>query len=147
MPHSRKGELFTEVVLEIFKLSGFLAAAGDQLASEFGLSSARWKVLGTLDMAELPPTISQISRTMGLTRQAVQRIANAMEQDGLLTYQKNPQHKRASHVTMTKKGRTIYTLISKKQAPWANQTSEELDSAELETSLTALRKITEILQR
>jgi len=146
MPHTRKGERFTQLVLEIFRLGGILAAQGDELTSEFGLSSARWKVLGTLEMSDSPPTVPQIARTMGLTRQAVQRLANAMEADGLLRYQNNPQHKRASHVVMTKEGREIYALISEKQIPWANQTAEKFDVAELETSLSNLRKIILLLE-
>ena len=93
MKHTHKGQNFTEIVLEIFKVSGLLTTEGDQLTKSFGLSSARWKVLGALNMSKKPLTVSQISRIMGLTRQAVQRLADAMKEDGLLDYQTNPQHK------------------------------------------------------
>jgi DNA-binding MarR family transcriptional regulator len=142
MQHTQKGQLFTDIVLEIFKVGGLLATEGDRLTREFGLSSARWKVLGALEMSTNPLTVPQIARVMGLTRQAVQRLANAMEEDGLLAYQNNPHHKRANYVVLTGKGKEVYSMLSEKQTPWANQNSKEISTADLNTTLAALRKIT-----
>jgi hypothetical protein len=41
---------------------------------------------------------------MGLTRQAVQRLANEMEQDGLVRFGPNPYHRRAKLVFLTSCG-------------------------------------------
>ena len=146
MQHTQKGQNFTEIVLEIFKVSGLLATEGDRLTRESGLSSARWKVLGALEMSNNPLTVPQIARIMGLTRQAVQRLADAMAADGLLGSENNPQHKRANYVVLTKKGRKVYSMISEKQIPWANQNSKEISAADLNTTLTTLRKITSLLE-
>ena len=146
MKHTHKGQNFTEIILEIFKVSGLLATEGDRLTKAFGLSSARWKVLGALNMSNKPLTVSQIARIMGLTRQAVQRLADAMKKDGLLDYQPNPQHKRANHVVLTDKGRDIYSLISEIQIPWANQKSKEINADDLKTTLITLRNITALLE-
>jgi DNA-binding MarR family transcriptional regulator len=144
MKHTQKGQNFTEIVLEIFKVNGLLVTEGDRLTKAFGLSSARWKVLGALEMSKDPLTVSQIARIMGLTRQAVQRLADAMKKDGLLDYQDNPQHKRANHVVLLDKGKDIYTLISEVQIPWANQKSKEIMAEDLKTTLMTLRKITSL---
>ena len=146
MKHTHKGQNFTEIILEVFKVSGLLATEGDRLTKAFGLSSARWKVLGALNMSNKPLTVSQIARIMGLTRQAVQRLADAMKKDGLLDYQPNPQHKRANHVVLTDKGRDIYSLISEIQIPWANQKSKEINVDDLKTTLITLRNITALLE-
>ena len=146
MKHTHKGQNFTEIILEVFKVSGLLATEGDRLTKAFGLSSARWKVLGALNMSNKPLTVSQIARIMGLTRQAVQRLADAMKKDGLLDYQPNPQHKRANHVVLTDKGRDIYSLISEIQIPWANQKSKEINADDLKTTLITLRNITALLE-
>ena len=146
MQHTKKGQLFTETVLEIFKVSGLLATEGDRLTKEFGLSSARWKVLGALEMSKNPLTVSQIARLMGLTRQAVQRLADAMEKDGLLIYQNNPHHKRANYVVLTEKGKEAYSMIGEKQMPWANQNSTGMSVADLKTTLSVLQKITQLFE-
>ena len=52
MKHTPQGHLFTEVVLEVFKLSGSLVAEGDKITSDHGLSSARWKILGAIVLAK-----------------------------------------------------------------------------------------------
>ena len=146
MQRTQKGQLFTEVVLEIFKVNGLLATEGDRLTKEYGLSSARWKVLGALEMSNIPLTVPQIARVMGLTRQAVQRLADAMEKDGLLAYQNNPHHKRAKYAVLTSKGKEIYYMIGEKQIPWANQNSREINGDELRTTLSVLQKITLLLE-
>ncbi len=46
MHHTQQGQLFTQIVLELFKLNGQLIAEGDRLTKGVGLSSARWKILG-----------------------------------------------------------------------------------------------------
>ena len=146
MHRTQKGQLFTEVVLEIFKVNGLLATEGDRLTKEYGLSSARWKVLGALEMSSIPLTVPQIARVMGLTRQAVQRLADAMEKEGLLVYQNNPHHKRAKYVVLTETGKEVYFLIGEKQIPWANQNSREINGDELRTTLSVLRKISLLLE-
>jgi DNA-binding MarR family transcriptional regulator len=45
--------------------------AGDVLSAGEGLTSARWQVLGAIVLADRPPTVPQIARRMGLTRQGV----------------------------------------------------------------------------
>lgn len=141
MQHTKKGELFTESILEIFKVSGQLAAEGDRLTKKLGLSSARWKVLGALRMSKKPLTVAQVARVMGLTRQSVQRLSDAMLKDGLLVYQDNPHHKRANYVVLTEKGKEVYSIITEIQIPWANKNSKDLSVEDLNTTLSVLRKI------
>ena len=142
MQHTKKGQLFTETVLEIFKVSGQLATEGDRLTKELGLSSARWKVLGALQIAKKPLNVAQVARKMGLTRQAVQRLADVMVKDGLLVYQDNPHHKRANYVVLTEKGKEVYSIITEIKIPWANQNSKDISVEDLNTTLSVLRKIT-----
>jgi len=141
MQHTKKGQLFTESILEIFKVSGQLAAEGDRLTKEVGLSSARWKVLGALYMSNKLLTVAQIARKMGLTRQSVQRLADAMVIDDLIDYQVNPHHKKAKYVVLTKKGKEVYSIITEIQIPWANKKSKDLSVEDLNTTLSVLRKI------
>jgi len=117
MKRSNEGQVFTEIVLEIFQLSGLLIAEGDLLTKEVGLSSARWKVLGALAHSDVPLTVPQIAHSMGQSRQSVQRLTDAMGQDDFLVYQSNPHHKKAKLVTLSKKGKEIYELLEQKQIP------------------------------
>ncbi|WP_163836046.1 MarR family winged helix-turn-helix transcriptional regulator [Spartinivicinus ruber] len=146
MKHTRQGQAFTEIVLEVFKLSGLLVTEGDKLTAEFGLTSARWKILGALIRSNNPITVSQIARLMGQTRQAVQRLTDDMQKEDLLAFIDNPNHKRAKLVSLTKKGEEIYYQLEQKQIPWANQCSADITATDLETTLTALRHISNLFK-
>ena len=143
MKHTPQGHLFTEVILEVFKLSGSLVAEGDKITSDHGLSSARWKILGAIARSEALITVPQIARSMGLTRQAVQRLVEAMLTDGLLDLLTNPNHKRAKLVVLSDKGKKIYSAIMEDQIPWANNSGALLDKKDLETTLSTLKKLTQ----
>ncbi len=141
MKHTDEGRIFTEIVLEVFKLSGRLIVEGDRITEELGLSSARWKILGSLARSETPLTASQIARVMGQTRQAVQRLVDIMHKDGLLAFLSNPEHKRAKLIALATKGKEVYARLDEKQIPWANENSSHISEKDLETTLATLRRI------
>lgn len=141
MKHTRKGDMFTEIVLETFKLSGMLSIEGDRLTKPQGISSARWKILGALSYSDTALTVSQIARQMGQSRQSVQRLVDAMFQDQLLNLDENPEHKRAKLVSMTRKGEAIFENMEEIQIPWANEKAADIDAENLETTLKTLRQL------
>lgn len=146
MQHTQEGQLFTDIVLEVFKLSGLLITAGDELSNELGLTSARWKVLGALAGMESPMTVSQIAMSMGQTRQGVQRLSNEMVQEGILVYEENPYHKKAKLVAMTTKGKELFMKLEQKQMPWANAHSADINAQKMEETLDVLRQMVESLK-
>lgn len=141
MKHTQDAKLLTEIILELFKLNGLLNTEGDNLTQEYGLSSARWKILGAIEVQNMPLTVPQIARLMGQSRQAVQKVVNAMHKDGFLALENNPDHKRAKLVLLTNKGKEVYSNLEKKQIPWANQCSDRLNATELKTTLATLQNI------
>lgn len=147
MSEAQKGPVFTNIVLEVFKLGGLLVAEGDHMGSEYGITSARWKILGALSLAGEPQTVPQIARSMGLTRQAVQRLVDAMREDELLFFQDNPDHKRAKLISLSERGKTIYLKLDEKQSGWATKCSVDISKAELETTLSVLQRIADSIDR
>ena len=141
MRHTKQGQIFTQIVLELFKLNGLLVAEGDQITKEHALSSARWKILGALALSPHPMTVPQIANKMGQTRQSVQRLADAMQKDGFLDYQENPYHKRAKLVVISNKGEKIYKLLERKQIPWANSSSANISARDMDVALSVLKKM------
>jgi len=102
--YTRGGRAVTALILEVFRLNGHLLTAGDRLTQEIGLTSARWQVLGAIALAGAPQPVANLARTMGLTRQAVQRTANELSAAGLVEFAPNPHHQRAKLVVLTRKG-------------------------------------------
>jgi DNA-binding MarR family transcriptional regulator len=146
MAHTPEGQLFTDIVLEVFKLNGLLVIEGDQLTKDLGLSSARWKVLGALALSRSQMTVPQIARAMGQTRQSVQRLVNEMRDDGFLVFQVNPHHKRAQLIALTAKGKKIYARLEQKQMPWANAIAARTRASDLKVASSVLKKLIEKLE-
>ena len=136
----------TELVLEAFRLNGRLLAAGDALVAELGLTSARWQVLGAVALSSMPLPVAHIARNMGLTRQAVQRLANEMQRDGLVRFGPNPHHQRARLVMLTARGRAAYDAAMKRQGPWANRLASGLSVRQIDAATAMLRAIRERLE-
>ena len=139
-----KGNLVTELILNLFPLNGRLLAVGDDLSSGEGLSSSLWQVLGAL--IEAPRTVSQIGRLMGLTRQSVQRSVNIMKDDGLVELVRNPDHQTSPLVRMTSKGETAYRKVMRLQTEWANGLGERLKVDDLKVAVRVLRTLRETLE-
>src|SRR5215216_754253 len=106
-----EGEKATDVILSTFRANGLLLAAGDLLAAEHGLTSARWQVLGAIALARRPLTVPQIARRMGLTRQTVHTTVRRLLADGLVELVPNADHRRSQLVSMTELGRAKYRAI------------------------------------
>jgi DNA-binding MarR family transcriptional regulator len=136
----------TGLVLETFRLNGCLLIAGDALVADVGLTSARWQVLGAIALSPVPLSVAQIARNMGLTRQAVQRLANEMERGGLVRFGPNPHHQRAKLVLLTARGKAAYDVAMKRQAPWANSLSNGLSIKQIEAATATLRTIRQRLE-
>jgi DNA-binding MarR family transcriptional regulator len=139
------GDAFTELVLAVFRVNRLLLDAGDRLTSPVGLSSARWQVLGVVEHGPAP--VAHVARTMGLTRQNVQQIADGLEQDGFIAYIANPHHRRAKLMAMTPKGDDALAYVRRRHAAWANQIGEGGSLEDLRTAVAVLRQIEDRLDR
>jgi DNA-binding MarR family transcriptional regulator len=139
--YSTGGRLFTELVLEIFRFNGQLVFVGDRMTRSLGLSTARWQILGAIALAEVPLTVADIARNMGLQRQSVQRTVDVLVNAGLVVTQENPNHQRARLVVFTRKGRAAYAQAIAIQTGWANKAAATVQEARLRSALLTLRTL------
>jgi DNA-binding MarR family transcriptional regulator/catechol 2,3-dioxygenase-like lactoylglutathione lyase family enzyme len=141
---SRRGELFTGIVLEVFRLNRLLLDAGDQLSAPAGLTSARWQVLGVVEHG--PAHAAEIGRAMGLTRQSVQEVANGLEAEGFIEFAPNPQHRRAKLLVMMAKGDAAIDVVRWRHAAWANGLGGSHSTGALKSVMTVLAEIRTALE-
>jgi DNA-binding MarR family transcriptional regulator len=142
---SLEGEAFTQLLLEVFRVNGLLLEAGNELTRPVGLSSARWQVLGVVEHGPVPA--AHVGRIMGLTRQNVQQIADALAREGFIEYRDNPHHRRAKLLTITPKGQEALAYVSQRHAHWASQIGNQHALDTLRAAATTLRQVRESLQR
>jgi DNA-binding MarR family transcriptional regulator len=139
--HASKRVLFLDLVLSVLRLNGLLIAEGDAMTEKLNLTHARWKVIGAIALSNNGLTVPGIARVLGQSRQAVQRITDVMVHDGVLEYQKNPNHKRSVLVLLSENGKEIYNTLREVQDPWAIDATEDIPVEELETALRLVRRL------
>ncbi|WP_375691999.1 MarR family winged helix-turn-helix transcriptional regulator [Pseudooceanicola sp. LIPI14-2-Ac024] len=131
------------LIFEVLRLGGRLAAAGDALVGDLGLSSARWQVLSTAAFGPDRLTVSGIARSLGQARQSVQRVVNELEAAGFVAMQDNPAHQRARLVTPTDGGRKVLAEAEARRIDWTASIAQALadtDVAAAEAALIRLRQ-------
>lgn len=141
--HTEAGAALTALMLDVFRANGALIAAGDRLVAPIGLTSARWQVLGSIALSDHPLPVAHLARVMGLSRQAVQRVADDLERQGLVVFAPNPHHKRAPLVMATEKGSQAFSAASDRAAPWSNGVALDLSLQDI----AARRVLTTLSQR
>jgi DNA-binding MarR family transcriptional regulator len=144
---SAEGEAATEVILSTFRANGLLLAAGDVLAAEHDLTSARWQVLGAITLADRPLTVPQIARRMGLTRQSVHVTVRRLVRDGLVELAPNADHRRSRLVRLTEAGHARHADIDVRQAGWVNRLASGIGRADLETTARVLGELARRLEQ
>jgi DNA-binding MarR family transcriptional regulator len=142
-PRTPAGDAFSGLVVRLFRLNGLIAAEGETLARPAGQSTARWQVLASVEGA--PATVATIARTLGLARQSVQRVADALEGGDLISFQDNPRHRRARLVTLTGAGREALSRIQAEQRPWANALGAAVGERELLKATSALDRVLAVM--
>lgn len=131
----------TDAIFATFRLHGHLIALGDRMVQPFGMTSARWQVMGSIVLSETEMTVPQIARNLSLSRQAVQRVANDLRDAGLISFEENPHHKRAKLVRLTRTGEKTYRKADRVYAQWANEAFAGLPADELRTAIGLLDRL------
>jgi len=116
---SERAEAFSTLVVQLLRCDGLLVEAGDRLTRPSGQSSARWRVLAAAGTA--PMSVADIARAWNLARQSVQRLADALVGDRLLSFEENPHHRRAKLAVLTPLGRQVLDEIEARQRAWAEE--------------------------
>jgi DNA-binding MarR family transcriptional regulator len=131
-------EALTDLILTLFRVNNATLVWGDRLVRPFGLTSARWQIMGAIAYADRPQPVAWLARDLGANRQNVQRIVNELVQDGLLRFEDNPHHKRAQLVLLTAAGKRAYDNAIRAWNPAAADLAKGLSSEELTTALLVL---------
>lgn len=133
-----------QITLAIFKLNGQMLRAGEAIARPAGVTVAWWQVLGAV--LREPLTVAGIGRRMGITRQAVQRIADRLIDEGMLESRPNPAHKRSPLFTPTAMGRAAIERIAPEQTAFSTRIIEAFGRDELEHLISELHRMSTVVQ-
>ena len=83
---------------------------------------------------------------MGITRQAVQRIANRLVDEGMLESSPNPAHKRSPLLTPTAEGRKAIERIAPEQTAFSSRISNAFGREEIEHLIPELHRLSTVVE-
>lgn len=141
---TERHELLSGMALTVFKLNGQFLDVAEGLARPASLTAAHWQVLGAVLQEPLP--VAGIARAMGITRQAVQRIADILAANGMVAYLPNPAHRRAKLVAPTEQGLEAVRRIGPAHAAFADKLCEALGDDRAAEVHDLLRELSNTLE-
>jgi len=108
------------------------------------VSAARLDVLRALSRGG-PQTVSQIARGREATRQAVQRLVDALVAEGWLELAVNPRHRRAKLVKLARRGEREYQRLAAEEARALNAAAEAVAPDQVQAATELLRQLRRVL--
>ncbi len=136
----------TDLIRAVIRMNATVQKSGTHLTRGMGLTNARWQALSELFAFEKRVTVSELARHMGLTRQAVQRLADDMARDGLVEFTENLSDARAMHLLLTEAGRATYHDALEREWQWANAIAEDFDAEQITGAIALLEAIMQKMQ-
>ena len=98
------------LVAEVFELAAALRRDGEAIAKLAGQTQARWQVMWIAASGRF--SVAMIARRLGITRQSVQRVADAIVAEGLAGFEPNPDHQRSPLLILTPIGQKVLETIN-----------------------------------
>jgi DNA-binding MarR family transcriptional regulator len=132
---------FPELVDEVIRLSVRISGATAHFGEDAGVSGAQLVVLTAVVRARQPPTVPQIARSLGRSRQGVQRLADLLVAAGMLVAVDNPDHKRAKRLVATPAGEAAYRGADERSARWETQLLAGFPPGDIEFAVSTLRRL------
>jgi DNA-binding MarR family transcriptional regulator len=127
------------LVADVYDAAGVLRRQGERTAATEGQTQARWQVLSVVSDGDW--TVPMAADRLGTSRQAVQRIANELADEGLAAFDENPRNQRSPFLRLTRDGRTKLDAITKRSRTQHRALLNDLSDVDVDTLRVALRRL------
>jgi len=132
--------LIREILFSYFRLN----ATGERLFARLGQTPGKISLMRSL--IELgSQSVAQIARARPVARQAVQRMADELVEEGLLEFIENPTHRRAKLARLTLKGKQLMDEAMAAELKWAGRLARFFGEQEVEIAREVIQRLTVIL--
>ncbi|KUH69683.1 hypothetical protein AU184_11245 [Mycolicibacterium novocastrense] len=132
------------LIADVYELAGLLRRSGEAIAAGEGQTQARWQLLSAV--SELPLTVPQAARRLGVTRQGVQRVANDLVAAGLGEFRPNPDHRTSPLLAPTAEGHRVLRGITERALVVNNRLADALEPSTLQATREAIQRMITALQ-
>jgi DNA-binding MarR family transcriptional regulator len=88
-----------------------------------------------------PLTVPQIAKMRPTSRQRMQRLADELAADGVVSFVENPKHRRSKLVQLTRKGEARYREMNARFLAIASTIGATLSEAEIAKTIEVVRQL------
>lgn len=124
---------FALLVADVYELAGALRRSGESLAAKEGQTQARWQLMSVVSGDGC--TVPAAAHRLGVSRQAVQRVANDLVADHLAAFADNPGHRTSPFLRLTDAGLATLSAINRRAKAANRSVDDQLGT----DTLTAVR--------
>jgi DNA-binding MarR family transcriptional regulator len=132
------------LVADVYDAAGALRHFGERVAAAAGQTQARWQLMNVVSVGDW--TVPMAADRLGTSRQAVQRIANELVDDGLAVFVDNPRHQRSPFVRLTADGTRVLRAITDQAQRSELPVLDQLHSVDLPELRQSLRRLTLVVR-
>jgi DNA-binding MarR family transcriptional regulator len=137
-------DAFALLVADVYDAAGVLRRLGEQTAATAGQTQARWQVLSVISDGDW--TVPMAADRLGTSRQAVQRIANELVDEGLAAFDENPRNQRSPFLRLSPDGRTRLDAITKRARRQHRALLNNLSGLDLDALRLTLQKLSAVVR-
>lgn len=135
-----KVDVYRRLIADVYELAAVSRRVSDSVAREQGVTAPQWHTMSVLSGGEAA-SVPQIAARLGVSRQAVQRVADQLLESGHLDRQANPRHETSPLLRLTPAGEEVLGRLRElSDAPRAAMLAD-IDPAQLRAADATLRTL------
>ena len=134
-----------DLIAGVIQLANLLTRRLAPLFEKAGITPQQWAVIATLAAAEGPASPAALARKMLVSKQNMTGMVARLEQAGLARREGDPADLRSSRVSLTGRGRQLYSRFLPAYEAWREALGREIPDRDLASLARSLeRLITEL---
>jgi DNA-binding MarR family transcriptional regulator len=137
-----KGAAIADLMLEVAQFFFQLRAMGQRAGLITSWGGGAFGFMRSLAVIG-PLTVPQIARMRPTSRQRMQRLADELADEGLVTFIDNPRHRRSKLVRLTRKGEARYRALSAQLLTIAATMGAGLSEADIRRTAEIVRRLSD----
>lgn len=134
------GERLHGLLRELSQVAGALERMAEAIHLATGLSSTQRFVLYSLQTTG-PTTVPELAFQRGISRQALQKVVDALKDAGYLTLSANPRHKRSLLLRITPGGAAVLQQALEQEYALIGQLALNIEASDIDTVRRVLAEL------
>ncbi|QUH27057.1 MarR family winged helix-turn-helix transcriptional regulator [Serpentinicella alkaliphila] len=128
----------------LFLISNKLQVILDKSLAMHDMTAKQWFLTAVIEeFFESPPTLSEVAKIIGSSRQNIKQIALKLEEKGFLNLEKDEKDKRAIRLRLTNKSYEFWKGLQDESNKFLEELFIDLNQEELNAMLIGIFKLSE----